>query len=288
MKTVTWILVMAAVSLVTLTTACHGRLAHQFDEKFTQVVELPSDVRRVQIEVLEGAVSISAGEPGEVKLLASTRRASDTVEGLELLRGIDLRLQPDTSRPGVFALRGPTLPDSLERLSHRMITKVVVTVPPELEVAVVTGLGHVSAAGRRAQVWLETGHGDLRLEDCRADASLRSGQGVVIVQGHRGGLDIETGESQTMQVFIDELGAAGLRLVTRTGSIQAHLPSGVGFELEAETKWGLAANGFGVPIEPIEGTGRGKVMRGEVAGGGPPVVLRAVEGGNLSLSERGR
>lgn len=286
MNTVTPFRAMSTIVALALATGCNGRLAHHFDEKFDQVLEIPPGTRRVEIEVFEGALSVAVGDPGVVECITSTRRAADTEEGLAILRGLDLRLVVAPSEPGVLTLRGPTLPEGLARLEHRMITKVVVRVPPELEVGVVTGLGHVSAVDRRAAVRLETGHGDVRLDGCWADATLRSGHGVVIVQGQRGGLDVETVESETMQVFIDEIGASGLRLVTETGSIQAHVPKGSGFVLDAETKWGRAANAFGVPVEPITGTARGKTMRGEVGGGGPRVVLRATDGGNISLSAR--
>lgn len=280
-RTLSSVVVLVAVSAA----GCGGRLGQQWEEKFERTYALPPGTTKVLVEVLDGALTVVSGEPGAVRIEAQTLRAADTVEGLAALRALDLEPQPTQPSAGVLALRGPKLPEALDRLSHRLITKAVVMVPPDIEVEAITGYGPVAAVGREAAVRLTTLAGDVRVERCRGDAVVRTGEGVVMVQHHRGGLDVESRDCQTMQIFVDEIGPSGVRLVTVAGGIQAHLPGDAAFALDARTLDGKMLNSFGVPVEPIAGTDDGFTMRGDVAGGGPLVTILAQRG---SVSVRAR
>jgi hypothetical protein len=270
---VPWVAVLAA-------TACEGRLGHRFDEDFTWSFAVPASVHTVRFALHEGPITILPGAPGRVVWRGTSRRAADTEEGLAALQRLELRPQPDESEPGVFALRGSVVPFELNPVAHRFIVKLVVEVPPDVAIEAKTGFGPMSVENRTGAVRLETRDGVLRIDGCAGPVVARSGRGAVIVQKQTGALDIESGDCDTMQVFVDHIAEGGVRLVAKQGGVQAHVPAGVGFVLDAITRKGRAKNGFDIPVEPVGSDGAS--MRGEVAGGGPLVHVE-VDEGNVSV-----
>jgi hypothetical protein len=288
-----------AAAVLAAATGCTGRYAEIEDRRVEARYALPEAVREVRLDLLEGAVTFRPGAAGVVRIEALARRASVDAAGLAALQGLDLRPQPlDGAEPGVFALQGPRLPPGTRYPEQRIVLRCLVEVPADIAVSCVTGSGHVAAIGRRADVRLESGHGDVRLDDCRGDATLRSGRGAVVVDKHRGSLDIELAvvggerlperaqrKGETMQLFVEELGLRGVRVVAPDANVQCHLPAGAGFALDVTTRAGRGRNAFGVPVQPLEGTNFGVQMRGVVGGGGPPVHI-AVGYGNVSVGAR--
>lgn len=278
-------------------TACDARLGHRQDQPISARIEVPPGTSRVLVDVHRGALTIRAGEPGVVEFAADARLAADTEEGLNALRAVDL--QPAVAHDeGTLSVRAPRVPEGLDPVAHQLITKTVVRVPPDVSVEARTNFGAMAGFNHRGSLVLESGRGAMHLDRCVGDVALRTVDGDVMVEAHRGGLDIEvraasprdrdksaavpSGVGRTMQVFVAELGASGVRLFTEHGGIQAHVPAEASFELDAKTEVGRARNSFGIEAVPIPGTTHGLSMRGRVGEGGPRVELHA-EVGNVSV-----
>lgn len=258
--------------------------------------ELPADAKELRVELPEGALTFETGPPGEIRLEAPVRRASVSEEGLDALKAVDARpkLQPG-DHPGEWVLQGPRVPDGLPWPDHRIIMRTLVQVPANVAVVGHTKMGHMAAMQRKADVELETAHGDIRLDHVDGNAVIRTGRGVVLIDGQRGSLDIELGkwhgkrvpndEPDTMQIFVSELGADGVQIHATSANVQLHVPADASFVMDVETGAGRAANSFDVPVTPMPHREFGNTMRGVVGKGGPPITI-VVDFGNVSV--RGR
>lgn len=265
-----------------------GHYGERAEEELRGEIELPAGTETVRIRLPGGSLTVKDGPPGRVGYAMLVLRAADTAAQLAVLRRVDLRPRPETNEPGVVDLVVGSLPDGADERQNRLVCKTVLEVPADVAVTGATPIGPVSALGRRAPVSLETGNGPIRFDHCAADCTARAAIGDVMVNAHRGSLDLETGRGM-MQIWVDAIGEQGLRLTNRQGSIQAHVPHDAAFALDARAE--IAAlkvadkvrNSFGVPLRasgPI-----GAVMRGEVGGGGPPILMRAFRG-RASLAAR--
>ena len=277
---------MVAISAALLASiACEGRLGHRQDDQFVQTIGAEG-IREVRIDIEEGALSLAPSESGEIVVDATVRRAADTAEGLAGLLEMNLQFEVTQPESGLIVLRTPRAPEGLAPPEHRLIYRTLVRVPPSVRVSGKTGFGHVSGQDLKGHLTLATGHGDLRIDSCSGGVDVSTGGGAIMVQKHVGPLVVKAGECQTMQVFVDELSASGIHLETGVGGIQLHLPGEAKFAMDVMTKEGRARNSFGVPVEQSSEHPNGKEMKGDVAGGGPPVVIRAVKGGNVSVRAR--
>ena len=279
---------------------CTGRYTHIEDDRFEVDYDLPDGTREVRLELVQGAITFRPGAAGVVRIEAIARRASDDAEGLAALEALDLRpvAAELPEEPGVLVLRGPRLPPGTKHPDQLIVLRCVVEVPAEVAVVGLSQSGHLGALGRRGDVRLESGHGSLRLDDCQGDAVLRTARGAIMIDKHRGSLDVELAvvggkriaerdqrKGETLQVYVDEIGAKGLRIVAPHASVQCHVPADASFVLDVRTHAGRGKNGFGIPIVPLEGSKFGTEMRGTVGAGGPPLHI-AVDFGNVSVRAR--
>jgi DUF4097 and DUF4098 domain-containing protein YvlB len=162
-----------------------------------------------------------------------------------------------------------------------MIMRVLIQVPPEINVDIKTARGPVSVVERQANVKVHTGSGDLNLRHIEGDIEAFTGLGDCLVDAHRGGLDLEIMEG-TVIATLDGIGAKGLRLRAKTGGIQCKVPFDASFELELRAEIGKGKTAYDLPVEALE---RGVLIRGTVRGGGPRVNLWSGRG-NVSVSPK--
>ncbi len=278
-----YLLVALPVCGLLAATACEGRLAYRFDEPRKTAYTIPEGTHTLRVEVPWGAMTFAPNDGDEVVTQTMTRRAADTEEGLEALLAIDVAPRIVEAEPGVLALRGPEVPEELDPVAHRMITLCEIFVPSGLAVEGKTGFGAMAAHDLQSGVALTTGKSDIFVKGCAGAAVLRTGEGAVLVDKHRGSVDAESIECQTMQIFVDELRQPGLRLITKRGGIQAHVPVDASFVLNAHTNLGKARNSFGIPVEKLPPNGEAKRMAGAVGDGGPEVILDARGEGHVSI-----
>jgi DUF4097 and DUF4098 domain-containing protein YvlB len=192
---------------------------------------------------------------------------------------------------------------------------VRLAVPREYSIVVRTAGGHVTAAGLRGQVDLETSGGAVDLHDIAGDVAAKTAGGridVADVTGHvqaqtsggaigidqvNGPIDVRTsggridvrdatGEVTASTsggaVFSSFAGAPHGSLETSGGSIEVRVPADAGAELDARTSGGRVqvAN----PLV-VAGGGDAQHVIGRLNGGGAPLRLRT-SGGNIYVGVR--
>lgn len=263
---------------------------------------VPPDARVLRVRFPLGSVTVHPSTDGRLHFSGRSRKSATSAEGLERLREVDfvptLAAVPD--EPGVYLYSLPGVPEGAPRGSVLML-RAQLQLPRGLAVDVETRRGNLGVVGRDADVRLKTGSGALQLEDIDGDVDVTTGLGGAILHRIRGSVTVESGGGALL-AFIDEIGANGIRMRTADPSIALRLPADAGFDLDARVlrtnagKVGVR-NAFGVPVieapstEIVAGSAFGTVLEaagleahtghaavGEVAGGGPPVVLQTERG----------
>lgn len=262
-----------------------GSLGHAEDRPVQREIALPSDLRLLKVRIPLGSVTVEAGDAQVLALDGVVRKAADDAAGFARLA--ELAWEPElraTEVAGEFEYRMPGVPDDLAPRAHAVILRASLRLPATIAVDIETGRGHLAVVGRRAAVRLWTASGDVQVRDVVGDAKTFTGLGHCAIIDHRGGLDVESG-SGTILAYVDEIGAAGVRLSTLDPSITLHLPD-AGFELDAQVERCERdhdlINSFGVPVVAA---GSGLRAVGTVRGGGPRVELR-VQRGHISIPQR--
>lgn len=275
--------ILLAFSHLLLASCGDGTLGYVLEAALTGEFTLPAHTHTLKVRLPSGSLSIITGAEGKVTIINSrSRLCADLAEDFEVLMQLDFSLRPQAgSEPGVLHLGTASLPTSLKREKTAMIMRVLLEVPPEINVDLETGRGPVSVVDLRGDVRVHTGSGDLRFHGNQGHLWAFTGLGDCMVESHRGSLDLETGEG-TMQVFLGEVGPQGLRLRARTGTILCKVSPDAAFELDLLTEIGEGKSAYGLPVETL---GRGVRIRGSVRGGGPVVYLRSGRG-SISITPK--
>lgn len=242
--------------------------------------ELPADVRRLEVRIPLGSITVHAGPAGRLRLAGRSRKTAGSEADLEKLRAVEFvpRLEA-ADEPGTWVYSFPDLPPGLDEREAAMMLRAELYLPRDLDVDVETRRGHLSVIGRDADVRLRTGSGSIQVEELEGSLEAFTGLGSGILHGIRGSVAMESGGGALL-VYIERIGPGGVRLRTREPSITVYLPADASFDLDArvlrsnEGKIGVR-DSFGVPVRA---EGDGHVARGAVGGGGPPVVLESGSG----------
>jgi hypothetical protein len=274
--------VLVGATLVLLA-ACDGSLSHRSVADLSGQLPIGQAITRVRIELQDGRVDVDSGGERVVAYRGGVRRAADTETELAHLEQVPLRLTAtiDSADPSLLVVRGP-MRDEVGSTGV-FAFELGIHVPPEILLEVhVRGNGNINVKNRRAATDVRTARGDLRLEQCIGSLRGRTGRGNVIVNDHRGDLDI-VAKVGNMQAFVDEPGEH-IRLVTGEGTVQCHVPDELDFQLDARAETGKAvASGFGLKSETVDKYGA--VLTGAQGSGRTKIVLRTGSG-HLSLSPR--
>lgn len=188
----------------------------------------------------------------------------------------------------------------------------------EGDVRAITNLGVLSFRSVRGSIFARAENGSLSVDRCigdidiqtqsgtayvggtRGDVQLKSLAGALHLNGHHGEVEASTGSgtiqiddvtgpvvAKTKRGDIEARLAAGdleeLRLTTLDGAVTVQVPPGLGLDLDLESPHGKVRSAYPVTRagEPAE-DGPGKPMlRGEIQGGGAPLVVRATAGARV-------
>ena len=263
--------------------SCDGHYRLRDAKRVSSTLLIPAATTEVRLEVPAGSVSIEPSPGNDIVYEAEVQRSADTAEDLETLKALEpgLRIVPGP-QAGRMRVVAATLPAGLDPhttwLSYRMLVKI----PKTLRVDLVIGDGNASVIGMQSGAGVETGRGILLLKQCSGDSRMRSGKGDLTVDSHMGALDAETGAGKIV-AFVDALGAKGLRLVSGSGGIQAHLPRESAFTLDMRAPEGKVDATWQFPIRREHG---GVFMSGTVGVGGPLVYIESLAG-SVSLRAEG-
>src|SRR2546422_632707 len=155
------------------------------------------------------------------------------------------------------------------------------TVTGAVDLEVRTGSGDINVEGLHGTARLESGSGNMSVASVQGDLRVRTGSGDGKIRNVSGGrIEITTGsgdfEIRDVQGTLELRTGAGditaegkptgeWRVETGSGQIRVHLPSDLGFELDAHTSSGDISTGLPVTVTGTVGHGS---MRGKVRGGG--------------------
>lgn len=263
--------------------------ADTLEQEYKRKLVLPSDLRTLQVRVPLGEVQVDTHEGGRfLAIEGHLRRTAADPDDLDRLAAVPFEpeLTP-TEVPGIYAFVVPGLPAGVDPIRSALIFRCSLSLPAEIAIDVETGAGDLGVENRRAAVRLSTGLGEVAARAVEGFADLATGNGKITVLDHRGGLRAQSGDperpkltGETIWAKVLELGPEGIDLRSNGTSLDLFLPAAARFTLDAEVelsqrgKSGIR-NGFGVPVTPVGGGDRAV---GSVGGGGPPVVLRLGKG----------
>ncbi len=136
-----------------------------------------------------------------------------------------------------------------------------------------TGSGNIHGTNLKGGAVLQTGSGDVSVEQSAlGDVRVGTGSGNVHVTGVKGRLTAETGSGD---VLLEGAPEGSWRLSAGSGDLRLRLPSGTGYELDAETSSGEIR--VDSPIT-LQGAVNRRRVRGVVGGGGAFITAETGSG----------
>jgi DUF4097 and DUF4098 domain-containing protein YvlB len=136
-----------------------------------------------------------------------------------------------------------------------------------------TGSGNIQGTNLKGGAVLQTGSGNIEVEQSAlGDVRVGTGSGNVHVTGVKGRLTAETGSGD---VLLEGAPQGSWRLSAGSGNLRVKLPTGTGYELDAETSSGEIR--VDAPITLTGAISRRRV-RGTVGGGGAFITAETGSG----------
>lgn len=172
-------------------------------QRFSQTF-IVGDTPAINVNNFAGKITVRAGEPGTVQVLAEKKAL--TARRLEAIQ-LRMEQQGDT----VIIRADFSLPASNASVD------LEITVPANSQVTLRTGAGEVTLTGIQGTLDISTGAGTVRVQDAQGPALIETGAGAINYDG------LPTGES---------------RLHTGAGSISIALPREVSLQVDLNTGLG--------------------------------------------------
>jgi hypothetical protein len=269
-------------------------------ERIEQSFEV-GEAPRLEIDNFAGRVTVRAGEPGEMRLIAVKQGPPGS--------NLD-RVQVEVSKLASGLLIRTRKPSILSNTS----VQLDVTVPADTQLDLHSGAGNTDVRGFRSDVKVDIGAGDVIIADLAGDLDAHTGSGSVTIDGASGRIQADTGSgsvritsvageldahtgSGSMEVR-EASGPARLdsgsgsltyegdpegecRFETGSGSITLRLPADLNMEVELDTGSGSITTDFAVEGETNKQEIQGTIGRGDAG------TIRAHTGtGSIELVRR--
>jgi len=217
-------------------------------EKQTEQTFTVGDAPTVEIDNFAGDIVVESGESGQVRAIATRKAGNDrNLERIEIdLIESDDGLQIRTSCPNT----------SIGNLS----VELELFVPADARLTLETGAGDVEVDDVEGTIRAQTGAGNVRVDGADAPMALATGAGDIDYAGEpRGECTFDTGVGNVTLRLPDNL-AAEIELTTGIGSIDLG-----GFEVDGETSGneveGTVGAGDAANIEAETGAGDITIIR---------------------------
>ena len=282
----------AALAAMVLSGGCVTTIAsQQIEGAFERTLPVDSDVLMLDVSTGSGRIDVSAGEPGEARVIGRIRGRAGGWSGGNRA-DVEERVRAIEADPPVVLDGGVLRVGHLDRsLRRRLSISYEVTVPPNSSVQARTGSGELRVEGVAGAVEARTGSGRTRVADVGGDVTAQTGSGSIEVSAVGGDVIARTGSGSIRIDGIDaalraRTGSGGIRvegsaggpwdLDTGSGSIRLDLPDDAAFEVDARTGSGGLRSDHPVTMD---GEMRRNRLRGTVRGGGPRLTLRTGSGG---------
>lgn len=235
-----------------------------------------------------------------------TARVATQEEANELLRELSLEMVPEKGGVRITAL-GPE--ERKRRGGNRLHLKARITIPRKFDVELRTvgsstvadldGTAKLATAGGSLKignisgpVTAKSGGGSITIGDVGGDLEARSGGGSikagrvagrVIANAGGGSISIDeatdaieaTAQGGSVSAYISKQPRAACKLIANAGSVDLRLADSAAMTVDAECSAGRIKSDFAVQFNGTASSGR---LKGDIAGGGPALVLRAAAG----------
>jgi hypothetical protein len=228
-------------------------------ETFEQTYELAAGAT-VSVSNTNGHLEFRAWDRPEVGVQAVKKaRAWSDARAERILRELEVRVEQEDGGLRVTTRYPET--SVFDWFGGGASVHYVVSVPSSVKVEAITTNGGVEVAGVGAGVDCRTTNGRIRITDAVGPVYAESTNGTV--------------EAEVLDLREE------VSLATTNGALRLRLPQGAGADLDARTTNGSIRLEADTALTP-EGARRNR-LRGDLAGGGPPVRLRTTNG-SISIS----
>ena len=235
-----------------------------------------------------------------------TAKVATQEEANELLKKLSLEMVPENGGVRITAL-GPEERNS--RGGNRLHLKARITIPRKFNVELRT-VGSSTVADLDGTAKLATSGGSLKVGNVSGPATVKSGGGSIIIgdvggdlEARSGGGSIKTGrvagrvvanagggsisieeatdaidataQGGSVSAYISKQPRSDSRIIANAGSVDLRLADFAAMTVDAECSAGRIKSDFAVQLNGTASSGR---LKGDIAGGGPALVLRATAG----------
>jgi hypothetical protein len=256
------------------------------------------DTPELSLDNFSGAVTVSAAEGDQIRVVATKRAGPGNVDRIEILfdhQGATLGIR--TRRPATLLAASVEFEISVPpgtRAELRTGSGTVRVEGVQGGVSVDTGTGGIEVSALVGAVDLHTGSGGVDVRDVTGDLVVDSGSGAVSIQGIDGDIEAHTGSGSinaagaTGQVRLDT-GSGNLdyegvpqgecRFETGSGSIVLRLPSELDARVDLDTGSGRIAIDF-----PVQGQVGTREVQGIIGSGEEASIFAHTGTGNINVA----
>lgn len=208
-----WVALVAAVALLAVGTGCVSTQAGL--GTFDRTLSVNGPVR-LELKNGSGAVRISAGQPGEVRIHAEFR------VGAFLWDNVNDRIAELTKNPPIEQTGNVIRVGFRERLLQNIRIEYTIVVPPDTELHAGIGSGSLEARSLHGRVSLSAGSGSVAAEDIGDDAEVSAGSGSIHLGRVQGQVRFSVGSGS---VLLEDV-RGEIRGSTGSGKIALEQPGG--------------------------------------------------------------
>jgi DUF4097 and DUF4098 domain-containing protein YvlB len=252
-----------------------------------------TDTADLRLTTFDGAIEIQSWDKPDIVIEIEKRGATkDAVDALQIVssqNGNRIELEVKRPRSETFSGFG---------FYHSMSARLIVSVPPTINVIARSGDGSIRVERVNGRLELRTGDGSIRAADVGGELILDTGDGSITVEGARGRLDLGTGDGGVNVagrftgvklhsgdgsiVYRAEPGSEMSEdwdITTGDGGVTLYLPTGFGAELDAHTGDGSIRSDLEALSAPDDERGQNRrTLRARLGSGGKQIRIRTGDG----------
>jgi RNA polymerase sigma factor (sigma-70 family) len=278
----------------------HSRGHAEVKELVTKTFKTGSSPRLI-VELYNGGVNVVAKADRTINARVTKQGSGESDEvAREALKRVDLKMTQEGETVRIVA----TEPEEFRREESRHTgssgASAEIEVPTGAALELHTSNGPVTITGGTGQANVKTSNGPIRVTDNAGALTLHTSNGSVRVQGGKGQIDLATTNgrvelqaeqalvkartSNGSMTFQGSLAKGAHTLATSNGNIVVTLPSGTGFEIDADTTHGRITTDFPNSENKVE-TKRRTHLHTQTTSN-PAISLKAhTSNGNIDLRE---
>ncbi len=251
----------------------------------------PPEARHMTIHNANGKTRVIGEERDDIEIFVEKRARAETSEAAnQMLDEIEL-LCEEVAGGLEIDVEAP------RRWNRHGSTNLIVHVPQDIEVAVVSANGRIWIEGLRSSAHARSSNGPITISDIVGDVEVftsnakvscnctcgrlkaRSSNGKILLEQHSGSIDASTSNG-VIHALLSEVGTDGVALATSNGRVILELPEDVDGDIDVRVDNGVIRNSL--EIEQTAADERNGRLQGRLGRGGIPIKIRT-SNGTISL-----